>query len=69
MKGRDLPLAGPGARGAQARPLHDELMGAGREAIERAVGKEGVVEEATHLSTRLLVMIVAARRSRSTGTL
>ncbi len=32
-------------RGAEARPLHDDLMGAMREAIEGTVGEDGVIEE------------------------
>ena len=32
-------------RGAEARPVHDDLMGPVGEAIERAVSQDGVIEE------------------------
>jgi hypothetical protein len=44
-------------------------VGAVSEAVQRAVGEVGSSKGATHSSTaRLLVMIVAARRWRSTST-
>jgi hypothetical protein len=56
-------------REAAADSLVRRLPFVGLGALAAAVGEDGIVEEATHSSTaRLLVMIAAARRWRSTST-